>query len=250
MYLCAGLHNQDFMKISALLLCGLAVALAQSVFGSPAPCGTLIELHSCELYAGGCIVSSESTLGGRYMLRAWNFSSGEFGGTDLTGLQVAVLQAATENLAEPEANCGKAVVYLPESATKAQRAALVGWIKKMEPQLGQTKLQTRATHLRFHRTQAGYDFSAGPYVSVSTAPLETCKTGACGEALWYSPRSEASIFTVAVDRVSEVAEPLLELKWRDAGRRSVFLARFGDRPGQQEVYISSADFCGAAQKLF
>ena len=238
------------MKISALLLCGLAVALAQSVFGSPAPCGTLIELHSCELYAGGCIVSSESTLGGRYMLRAWNFSGGEFAGTDLTGLQVAVLQSADDNLAEQATKPGKAVVYLPQTATAAQQAALVAWIKEMEPQLGTASLQTRTTQLSFRRTKAGYDFSAGRYASVSTAPLETCKTGACGEALWYSPRSEASVFTVAVDRVSEVAEPLLELKWRDAGRRSVFLARFGDRPGQQEVYISSADFCGAAQKLF
>ncbi|MGH7971870.1 MAG: DUF1326 domain-containing protein [Limisphaerales bacterium] len=238
------------MKTSALLLCALATALAQSVLASPAPRGTLIELHSCELYAGGCIVSSESTLGGRYMLRAWDFSGGEFAGTDLTGLQVAVLQSANDNLAEHEAMPGNAVVYLPQTATAAQRAALVGWIKKIEPQLGAANLQTRTTHLRFRRTQVGYDFSAGPYVTVSTAPLETCKTGACGEALWYSPRSPSSVFTVAIDRVSEVTEPLLELKWRDAGRRTVFLARFGDKPSQTEVYISSADFCGPAQRLF
>ncbi|HVV71875.1 MAG TPA: hypothetical protein VHI52_10310, partial [Verrucomicrobiae bacterium] len=64
------------MNTSAPLLCGLAIALGSTLHAATVPRGTLIELHSCELYAGGCIVSSESTLGGRYMLRAWNFSGG------------------------------------------------------------------------------------------------------------------------------------------------------------------------------
>lgn len=238
------------MKTSALLLSVLGAGLALNGFASPAPRGTLIELHSCELYAGGCIVSSESTLGGRYMLRAWDFSEGEFAGADLRGLQVAVLQSANDNLAEQEAEPGKSVVYLPDTATAAQRTALLGWVKKMEPKLDSAGMKIRTTQLQFRKTRLGYDFSAGPFASVSTAPLETCRTGACGEALWYSPRSTASVFTVAVDRVSLVSEPMLELKWRDAGRRTIFLARFGDNAGQKEVYISSADFCGSASGLF
>jgi len=238
------------MKISALVLSGLASCLVPNLFASEQPCGTLLELHSCELYAGGCIVSSEATLGGRYMLRAWQFSGGTFADKDLTGLQLAVLQSSSDNLAAGNADSGQAVVYLPDAATASQRAALLGWLKSAEPQLNRANLQTRTTALRFAKTRTGYTFSAGNLISMSTAPVETCETGACGEALWYTPRSQNSVFTVAVDRSSQVVEPLLQLKWRDAGRRSVFLARFGNDSPSKNLFVTSADLCSPTGKLF
>src|SRR5690242_21656551 len=89
------------------------------------PRGSVLELHSCELYAGGCIVSSEATLDGRYMLRAWNFSDGSFNRTALAGLNLAVLQSSGDNLASPEARAGSVIVYLPQAATAPQRQALL-----------------------------------------------------------------------------------------------------------------------------
>ena len=62
------------------------------------------------------------------MLRIWNFTSGTFAGSDLSGLQLAVLQSSSENLAEEKTKSGDAVVYLPKSATLAQREALLGWL--------------------------------------------------------------------------------------------------------------------------
>src|SRR5436190_14206368 len=91
---------------------GRALALDQ-------PRGSVLELHSCELYAGGCVVSSEATLGGRYMLQAWHFTGGSFQGTPLANLDVAVLHAASQNLAEPKSSATDLIVYVPEKATKA-----------------------------------------------------------------------------------------------------------------------------------
>jgi hypothetical protein len=58
------------------------------------------------------------------------------------------------------------------------------------------------------------------------------------------------MFTVALDRSSEVTEPLLKLKWRDAGQRSVFLAKFGQPTPAKNIFVTTADFCGQADKLF
>ena len=243
-----GENNKKFMRISVLLLCGLAGGMGLNLFASTQPRGTLLELHSCELYAGGCVVSSEATLGGRYMLRAWQFTGGEYAGTDLTGLQLAMLQSSSDNLAEDQTKPGQVVLYLPESATPQQRTALVQWAKTLLPDT--KNLQTRTTQLRFVQTKNGYSFSAGDFVSVTTAPLESCETGACGEALWYTPRSATSVFTVAVDRASQVVEPLLQLKWRDAGRRSVFLGRFGADSASKDLFVTTADLCGSPGKVF
>jgi hypothetical protein len=215
------------------------------------PKGTLLELHSCELYAGGCTVSSEATLDGRYMLRAWNFTGGTFSGVDLTGLQLAILQSASQNLAAEDTISDRAVVYLPNSANTAQRKALLSWVKATLPELKNTELLSRAVPIKFERTTEGYSFSAGKTVSVSTASLESCDRGGCGEALWYAPRTTSTVYTVAVNRASRINEPVLQLTWNEGGRRSVFLAKFGETKGEpKNFYVSATDLCGPGEQLF
>ena len=238
------------MKTVSLLLAGLACLLSHNVSAADQPRGNLLELHSCELYAGGCIVSSEATLGGRYMLRVWDFTSGTGCGSQFAGLQVALLQTASENIAAPDTDSSRAVVYLPNTATATQREALVTWLKSSQPELNVVQLRTRVVPMQFTKTDSGYSFSAGDFLSVRTAPREACETGACGEALWYTPRTSTSVFTVAVDRSSKVNEPLLQLKWEDAGKRSVFLAKFGEPAPAKNIFVSSAELCGPSSKAF
>ena len=239
------------MKLVTLLLAGFSCAVGHQTFAAEQPRGSVLELHSCELYAGGCIVSSEATLGGRYMLRAWNFNGGSYHGTDLAGLSIAALQSSTDNLAQSKASPGQVIVYLPAQATAPQRAALLSWIKSSQLGHGtKNDIQTRTLQVQFSTTDSGYALTAGQFVSVKTAPLESCSTGACGEALWYAPRAQTSVFTVAVDRSSQIHEPLLQLTWDDAGRRSVFLGKFGQDTSAKNLYVSSSELCSAKSSLF
>jgi len=240
-----------FMKSLAFLLTTLTCLLCRQTLAASQPRGSMLELHSCELYAGGCIVSSEATQGGRYMLRAWHFSDGSFKGADLAGLNLVVLQASSDNLATAEANPGSVIVYLPADCSVIQRQALLAWLKTSQSDLRSVpSLQTRSVPVRFSKTDGGYSVSAGDFVSVKTASLESCKTGACGEALWYTPRTQTSVFTVAVNRSSTIQEPLLKLTWNDAGRKTVFLGKFGDNPLSQQFYVSASELCGPTGRLF
>ena len=230
---------------SVLWLCA-----GHSLLAAGVPHGSLLELHSCELYAGGCTVSSEAPQGGRYMVRAWQFTGGSFAGSDLTGLQMAVLQSSYDNLAASKSRPGDAVLYLPETATPAQRQALQAWLKSSQPDLSSAMPQIRTVPLKFTSSEKGCSFSAGDFVSVSTASLESCDLGGCGESLWYTPRAATTVFTVAVDQSSRVTEPLLKLTWDDAGKRSIFLGKFGDASPARDVYVTATDLCGPGGKLF
>jgi len=234
------------MRIACLL--SVCCLLCRAAVAQNEPRGSVLELHSCELYAGGCIVSSEATLGGRYMLRAWTFTGGAFQGTELAGLSVAALQASSDNLAEPKSSPGEVIVYLPANAAVVQRAALLAWLKSSQPDLAATPhLQTRVVPIQFASTDSGYTLRAGNVVSIQTAPLESCRSGACGEALWYTPRTQTSVFTVALDRSSKIHEPLLKLTWDDSGRRCLFLGKFGQGNTGQNLYVSSSELCGATR---
>src|SRR5260370_40944577 len=130
------------MKKMAFLAAILGCFSLCPAFANDQPRGSLMEVHSCELYAGGCVVSSEATLGGRYMLRAWNFAGGGFAGTELAGLQVALLESSTDNLAASKTLADRAIVYLPQNASVSQRKALMAWIKSSVPELKSAKLET------------------------------------------------------------------------------------------------------------
>src|SRR5215510_13225331 len=129
------------MRKLALLLAGISLPVA-GAFASGEPRGTLMELHSCELFAGGCVVSSEATLGGKYMLQAWNFSGGSYAGCDLAGLQLAVLHSSAQNLAFDKAVSDQAIIYLPEKATPKQRKSLTAWATSRINGGSATKIQT------------------------------------------------------------------------------------------------------------
>jgi hypothetical protein len=238
------------MQKFALLLAGLTSLAFSQALANDQPRGSLLELHSCEVYAGPCVINSESCSGGRYMLRAWNFSGGQFAGSDLAGLRVALLQSSRANLAADSTHADNAVIYLPSGATEKQRAALSSWLKTEVADLKDAKVTSRVVPLNFARNATGYAFSAGKDVTVATGSRETCAAGACGEMLWYTPRTASTVFTVVLNQSSQVFEPSLNLKWQDFGKRSVFLARFGEESPAQNSYVSTTDLCGPGNQLF
>ncbi|HXT09964.1 MAG TPA: DUF1326 domain-containing protein [Candidatus Angelobacter sp.] len=238
------------MKKLTLLFAGLIGLGLNAAFAADAPHGSLLELHSCEVYAGPCVVSSESPQEGRYMARAWDFTGGSFHGTDFTGLQVAVLQDSPDNLAETDSKSGSAVVYLPQNATQPQRDALLAWLKTSQTDFHPANIQTRIVPLQFAKSDEGYSFTAGNFLSVKTAPLNQCAMGNCGEELWYHPRAKTSVFTVVLNNGSKVSEPFLKLRWDTTGTRDIFLGRFGNGIPAHNLYVSLDELCGPTQALF
>jgi len=241
--------NTNVMKRLTILLTGLLGFTLNAAHAGETPRGTLMELHSCELFAGGCTVSAEAPQWGRYMLRVWNFSGGTFNGTELKGLQIAALQTSPDNLATTDSKAGDAVVYLPQSATPSERDALLAWLNSSQKDFRPAKIQTRVAPLQFTKSGDNYVFSAGDSISVKSEAT-SCDTTACGEALWYQPRAMTSYFTVVENSASKVNEPLLQLTWTDAGKRSVFLARFGETEAAKNVYVTMGELCGVGNSLF
>ena len=186
-----------------------------------------MELHSCELFAGSCVVNSEVDQEGNYLLRAWQFDQGSLNGVPLQGLTVALLEKGDQTLAVPVHPASDAVAYLPTGLTVAQRTTLLTWVRQ------NTAARVDETHVRIApltATIAGdkTSFSAGRDLSFSGGTPPPCPVGGCAEMLWYTPRLAASSFVVDQLDESKIVEPLLGLRWMDHGRRTLFVGRFGD----------------------
>jgi hypothetical protein len=210
--------------------------------------GDLLELHSCQLYIGGCIASSESPQDGRYLLRVWNFTGGSRDGTSLRGLQVALLEVADENLAICGTKPNAAMAYLPQSATFAQTTALIDWLKSTNPELAGLKLPTRTVPMQFASTRGTASFSAGDFLQMTVQPFQCCGLVSCGESLWYTPRTPTTFYTVGVTSKSVVHEPALALRWIDHGKNNVFQGRFGEDKTTSATFEPPGLMCALADR--
>ena len=233
-------------------LMAFTVTLMLTAFGNgplqaaDAPRGDVLEIHSCQVYIGGCIASSEATLEGRMELRVWHFTGGSHRGVELANLEVALLQISDQNLATKDARPTAAVIYLPASATGVENAALLDWIEGTNPQLADAQLRTRIVAMRFAKSGGHAAFSGGEFVALAAKPFAPCGLISCGEALWYTPRSVMTAYTVEVADTVSVNEPLLALRWIDHGKNSVFAGRFGDGPTAAAVFQSPSMICAVA----
>ena len=226
-------------KILPFLLLGLLVCLplrAASLLNN-VPRGHFAELHSCEVYAGPCVVNSEVNMGDTYELRVWQFDDGKLHGVALQGLTIALLEKSGENLAD-QGDAADAVAYLPPGLSSAQQSALLAWAQdNTNAKLVASRIKVAPLQVAFTGQQVS--FSAGDELNFAGDVPPPCPAGTCGEMLWYQPRVPATWFAVDQLSQSHIFEPLLALRWMDHGRKTLFVGRFGD----PEITIPA--LCGA-----
>jgi hypothetical protein len=221
---------------TSVLFCSLFVAL-QACLGVE-PFGEFVELHSCDLYTGGCTASSESTLLGRQLFRVWSISQGTWDNQDLAGLQVALLELGSVNLAEKGAFVEKAEIFAPKGLAAAQEEALLSWVTSQGIAPAPTRVvEADITYQRSGRATA--NVAVGDSISLSTIAIGKCSSGACGQALWYEPQVKHSSFEVVASRVSKIRDSFLNFLWTDHDRPNVFLASFGSNGRSAELADST-----------
>jgi hypothetical protein len=203
------------------------------------PRGRFAELHSCEVFAGPCVVNSEVNQAGNYQLRIWQFDAGNLGNLPARGLTVALLEKSNENLADT-GRASDAVAYLQPGLSAAQRSALLTWARQnTAAKLDDAHVKVAPLQMDFANQQVR--FSAGTEMTFAGSAAQDCNVGGCGEMLWYQPRVTPSSFVVDQLGQSLIVEPLLSLRWMDHGRKTLFVGRFGD----PEVALPSNGLCGA-----
>jgi hypothetical protein len=206
-----------------VLLCSLFVSLQASFGGEPA--GEFVELHSCDLYTGGCTASSESTLLGRQLFRVWSINQGTWDGQDLAGLKVALLELGSVNLAEKGAVADRVEIFVPKGLALAKKEALLSWMTSLT--ITPTSTRVVEAEILYQRLGSVANVAVGNSISLSTMAIGKCNLGACGQTLWYEPQVEHSSFEVVACQVSEIRDSSMNFLWTDHNRPNVFLASFG-----------------------
>ena len=216
--------------ISALLFSIFALACQAEKIA-----GDYMESRSADVYVAQCFASSEVNLTGDQALMAWHIRSGSWEGQQLEGLTViaAVKANATIGDAYADPYPAKAVMLVDDTATPAQRQALVNFAKHEAGKLVSSVVRVIPTVIEMnvlwdpaHHGQAF--LRAGSFAEIETRALNEGDHHCGAEITWYPPLTKLEHSMAAVATTDEYQGPGLGVDWDRHGKASAFVGRFAE----------------------
>jgi hypothetical protein len=215
----------------ALALVAFVILLAAPLMASDGNSlsGTYVEARTAEVFAGGCVMSSEAETTGRQAVLAWKVDKGSINGVSLDGLTVVAAVVGDKNLGIHEIGgerpVSKSVMYVDERANAAQRTALLGMAKELSGELMGTIMSITPAPIQF--ADNGHDIAvAAPKVALNVSKHAEHEAG-CGAEQWFHPLSSVKESAIGMTHENTFSGSELGSKWTDPNKMSGFFGTFG-----------------------
>jgi hypothetical protein len=215
------------MRRVLFMLMIVVVAASAFVFSSRADNvsvrGDYVEVRTASVFAGACHYNGEVVTTGREAMMAWNVTSGNWEGVDLTGVRVMAIVSSDANLGDKNAARHSEVVI--DSPSRSQSLAILNAIKdKYAASLGNI-VKVRNAPIKFVREGKTYAVAADDAtIDVEAMPNDLCCK--MPNLVWYTPlvgleNRKVGYTTNAVYSGNTVGE-----QWSRAGENSAFYGSF------------------------
>jgi len=203
--------------------------LPASALAAGAVTGEYVEARTAEVFAGGCIMSSEAETIGRQAILAWRIDEGTYQGQRLDGLRVVAAVSGDRNLGIREIggeapSVVKAAIYVDARADELQREALVRFAREMSRGLITDVVSVNAVPIAFDSTNQHVSVQAGDAVLAVSRTME--HGPACGAMKWFSPFSVVQDARMGFTMKHAFRGGELGTRWSAPNRRSAFVGTF------------------------
>jgi hypothetical protein len=202
---------------------------AAPAFAGGSIVGDYVEARTAEVFAGGCIMSSQAETMGREAVLAWHVRSGEYDGEQLAGLSVVAAVSGDRNLGIREIggeapSAVRGVVFVDQSATPAQRRALVRLAQTLSRGLITDIVEVKAVPVAYAATDATIAVTAGE--AKLAVQRHHHHTAGCGAMKWFTPFSSIDGAIIGVTDANAYDGRALGIQWSDPNRKSAFSGTF------------------------
>jgi hypothetical protein len=195
--------------------------------------GQYVEARTCDVYTGACFANADTGLAGKNAVLAWKIESGTVGTTQLDGLGVVAVVAASESLGFKTSTAGRAILIVDEKATSAQRSALIDFVKAQAGDLVKEVVAVHAAPVEL--TICNCDGNGCAIVKagearVATRCIDTLHDKGCGnETEYYPPLINGVSAKAAMTTEHSFTGKGLNETWSDADRRGAYVGSFLSR---------------------
>src|SRR3954470_7770854 len=116
-----------FIVAAVLITCAAAITFTSRAENTAIK-GDYVEVRTASVFTGACHFNGEVVTAGREAMMAWNFTSGHWNKTDLSGLKAIAVVSADANLENANA-ARRSEIILDNSASHDQKVALLEVLK-------------------------------------------------------------------------------------------------------------------------
>jgi hypothetical protein len=213
-----------FSIVAAVLLtCAAAIAFTSRAENTAIK-GDYVEVRTASVFAGACHFNGEVVTAGREAMMAWNFASGRWNGTDLSGLKAIAVVSADANL-ENAGAARRSEIILDNSANHDQKVAMIEALKsRYAATLGEI-ISVRSAPINFKHEGKSYEVaSAETAINVEAMANDLC----CRQPnlVWYSPLVQLSGRKVGYTLKATYTGNTVGDAWERDGENSAFYGSF------------------------
>ncbi len=221
------------MRILAIVALLSVSFLTQAAVEAVEIRGQYLESRTCDVYTGPCFANGEMGLVGKEAVMAWKVDEGNWNGTPLEGLSVAVIVKAQGTLGEDgtfpmQAGHMKSVILVDERANDEQYVALVDFAKEAAIKYTQDVTSIERLPLKLendhHRVEGV--FQAGDLAEIHTRKLDGNDCVCTNEMVFFQPLTDVHSATPAYTLKQKYDGGGLDCRWSSEGSRSAFMAVF------------------------
>jgi Protein of unknown function (DUF1326) len=147
--------------------------------------GDYVEVRTASVFAGACHFNGEVTTAGREAMMAWNFTSGKWQDTDLTGVRLMAIVSSDTNLSETNAS-RQSEIIVDSSVTRAKALAALNALKEKYPSALGKIVKMRFAPINFVHSGKTYEVTSdGATINVEAMPNDLCCK--MPNLVWYTP---------------------------------------------------------------
>ena len=194
--------------------------------------GRYVEARTADIYTGACYANAEVNLMGHEAVFGWVIDKGSYDGVELNGLGVLGVVKANATLGDVHNTSYpvKSVIIVDEKATVEQKAALIGFAKRMAGDLLQdvVAVQTRPVKIEVANNNIHsmrVKLTAGELAQIETRPLVETDQICRHEEVWYSPLTNVDHAMPAFAAENKYTGGDLGTRW-SSQKRSAFVGTF------------------------
>ncbi len=195
--------------------------------------GEYLESRTCNVYTGPCFANAEMGLAGKEAIMAWKVDKGSWNNVALDGLGVALVVSADGTLGHdkvfPQAPVEtRSVVLIDKNATKAQKDALIAFVKDSAKTLAENIVRVEEVPftLKNDHVESHGIFQAGEIAKIETRKLTDGDCVCTNEIVYYQPLIKVENFHPAYSLSNSFQGEGLDNQWSTGQQRSSFLATF------------------------
>lgn len=217
------------MKAAGLFAAVLMAAASSVGAGTATVTGEYVEARTAEVFAGGCVMSSEAETVGRQAVMAWKIGTGSHQGVRLDGLAVVAALAGDSNLGIRELGGAapsrtRAAVIVDDRADAAQRRSLVSLVAAMTRGLVDEVVEVTAAPIRFTSGSDQVVVHAGD--ARLAVQRHVHHDVNCGAMQWFRPLAAGTDASIGFADVHTFSGRALGTRWSHPNKKSAFVGSF------------------------